>query len=589
MTLNPFFLQGSSTEQFLIQDLINEQLKIYGIEVYYLPRAVFKSDDILGEIETSHFDDNYVIEAYLDNYEGYAPGSDIMTKFGLRLKNEINLVISRERFEDFISEFILTRNNAIELGTLTDREEYITVQRPREGDLIYFPLGERLFEIKRVEAEKPFYQLGKTYVFELQCELYEYETGEVIDTSLQEINETIKDEGYITSLTLVGLANTASLTPILGGTGMVSQLVLNDDGHGYTSSPTVAISTAPAGGVNATAVAITTSRGGVTSVESLRITNPGSGYLSPPTVTISGGGGTGAASSSVISNNGIAGFTISGGSGYITPPDITITDTSTTVPTTYNLVTTASSIENYTISGTDRNGTINEENDPPITLRVGDTVVFDNSAIYPSHPLFIRVSSGGDSVSNPAPIGAGTTTVSWTPSETGSAVYQCGTHPNMMGEITILPAIVGGQGTDVTPILNESGSITSIQFTNTGFGYTQVSDISISLPSPTAGVGTFKNGEIVTGETSGTTAYVRDFNRRTDIDILNPPIELKVANIDGKFSAGESIVGSSSSARYIVKSYDDDSYKESYDFNEEFETEADSILDFTEKNPFGDY
>ena len=113
----------------------------------------------------------------------------------------------------------------------------------------------------------------------------------------------------------------------------------------------------------------------------------------------------------------------------------------------------------------------------------------------------------------------------------------------MMGEITILPAIVGGQGADVTPILNESGSITSIQFTNTGSGYVQVSDISISLPSPTAGIGTFKNGEIVTGETSGTTAYVRDFDRRYDIDILNPPIELKVANIDGKFSAGESIVG----------------------------------------------
>ena len=95
MALNPFFLNGTSTEQYLIQDLINEQLKMYGIEVYYIPRKFVKSDNILREVETSQFDDNFVIEAYLDNYDGYAPGSDLMTKFGLRLKNEINLVISK--------------------------------------------------------------------------------------------------------------------------------------------------------------------------------------------------------------------------------------------------------------------------------------------------------------------------------------------------------------------------------------------------------------------------------------------------------------------------------------------------------------
>ena len=86
MTLNPFFLQGSPNEQFLVQDLINEQLKIYGIEVYYLPRKVFKTDNIIKEIQSSKFDDSFLIEAYLNNYDGYAPDSDIMTKFGLRLK-----------------------------------------------------------------------------------------------------------------------------------------------------------------------------------------------------------------------------------------------------------------------------------------------------------------------------------------------------------------------------------------------------------------------------------------------------------------------------------------------------------------------
>ena len=106
MALNPFFLQGSANEQYLIQDLINEQLKIYGIDVYYIPRKFIRTDNILKEVETSKFDDNFIIEAYLDNYEGYAPGSDLMTKFGLRLKNEINLIISQERFQEFITPFL---------------------------------------------------------------------------------------------------------------------------------------------------------------------------------------------------------------------------------------------------------------------------------------------------------------------------------------------------------------------------------------------------------------------------------------------------------------------------------------------------
>jgi len=102
MALNPFFLQGSQSEQFLVQDLINEQLRIYGVEVYYLPRKVFRTDDIIREVQSSKFDDSFLIEAYVNNYDGYAPDSDIMSKFGLRLKNEVSLTVSRERFEEFI-------------------------------------------------------------------------------------------------------------------------------------------------------------------------------------------------------------------------------------------------------------------------------------------------------------------------------------------------------------------------------------------------------------------------------------------------------------------------------------------------------
>ena len=105
----------------------------------------------------------------------------------------------------------------------------------------------------------------------------------------------------------------------------------------------------------------------------------------------------------------------------------------------------------------------------------------------------------------------------------------------------------------------------------------------------TTGVGTYIYNEIVTGSLSGTTARVRNFKIRDDISQLNPPVELQVSLNSGRFSAGEVVVGSISSARYVVDSYDDNSFNDPFDSNEEIETESDSLLDFTENNPFGDY
>ena len=97
MALNPFFLQGSSSEQRLVQSLINEQLKMYGVEVTYIPRKLINVDNIFTEVESSKFDDNYSIEAYVNTYEGYAGGGDILTKFGMSLKDEVTLTISKEK------------------------------------------------------------------------------------------------------------------------------------------------------------------------------------------------------------------------------------------------------------------------------------------------------------------------------------------------------------------------------------------------------------------------------------------------------------------------------------------------------------
>jgi|LauGreDrversion4_2_1035121.scaffolds.fasta_scaffold18845_3 hypothetical protein len=316
MALNPFFLQGSPNEQRLVQELINEQLKIYGVEVVYIPRKFVRKESILKEISSSKFNDNFAIEAYINNYDGYSGQGDILTKFGVNLKDELSLIISRERFEDFISPFM----------SAEDDEEIELSARPREGDLVYFPLGQRLFEVKFVEHEQPFYQLGKLYVYEVKCELFEYE-DEVIDTSIDEIDTQVQDEGYITTLSLIGIGITATATATIGS-GYVRKINLNNDGYGYTSVPTVSISTAPTGGTNASAVAITSSFGGIRSIKEILLINAGSGYTTPPIITISGGGGSGAAATCSIETtyNGIISFNMMNvGNGYKNKPTITIT------------------------------------------------------------------------------------------------------------------------------------------------------------------------------------------------------------------------------------------------------------------------
>lgn len=321
MALNPFFLQGSSSEQFLLQDLINEQLKIYGIDVYYIPRKIIGTESISKEVTMSKLDDNFIIEAYLDNYEGYGSNSDIMSKFGIQLTNEISLTISKEKFEVLIEPFL-------EDYKTLDNGEIIVSARPREGDVIFFPLGERLFEIKRVEHEKPFYQLGKNYVYTLSCELLRLE-DEIIDTSVEAIDSVVEDTGYITALSLVGVASTASAVAVLAETGSVRKIGLINDGYDYTSTPTVAISTSPVGvtSANATAVAIRSDR----SVYDVLITNAGFGYSITPTVTFSGGGGSGAAATAILGDGAIQYISIANtGALYVVAPTITISGPSTT-------------------------------------------------------------------------------------------------------------------------------------------------------------------------------------------------------------------------------------------------------------------
>ena len=315
--LNPFFQQGSKSEQNLIQDLINEQLKIYGVEVYYLPRKYVTSKTVIKEVIESKFDNAFPIEAYVDTYDGYNGLGTLMSKFGIQELDDLTITISKERFETYITPLIKDITD-IELTT-----------RPKEGDLIYFPLGDRLFEIKYVEHEKPFYQLQKNYVYQLTCELFRYE-DEVIDTNIDNIDDNVVDSGFIQTLTLVGSAVTATADAQIFNGG-VRRIILSNRGSGYTSVPTVAISSAPSGGLTATGIATMIS--GIIDCEGLasdriqgvEITNSGYGYTVAPSVSFVGGGGSGAEATTEIADGIVGIITVTnGGSGYTESPIVTI-------------------------------------------------------------------------------------------------------------------------------------------------------------------------------------------------------------------------------------------------------------------------
>jgi len=473
--LNSYFLQGSPSEQRLIQDLINEQLKMYGQDVLYMPRKIIGENTVIKEITASKFDDSFRIEAYLMNFEGFSGNGDLLTKFGVRSNDEINLIISKERYDDFISPLL----------KLWPEDERKVAYRPQEGDLIWFPLDESLFEIKYVEGKKPFYQLNNLYVYELRCERFEYEDEIIdvpeVDSAGIEINESIKDLGNVYTIQMVGSGATTAVASVGFATTdpyskSVQYLDLINDGYGYTSAPIVSISTAPGGGLTATAVAIMTSRSSnqKLSIDRILITNPGFGYTEPPIVTISGGGGSGGIATAVINTRvlGTIGLS-SGGVGYTTTPQVTI------------------------------------------------------------QRIFIPTSTGISSNINNAQAEA---------------------------------------------VVNSNGQVVSVRYSNAGAGYTFTPTISFTDPTSTT-FGDYDYNEVVTGTRTGTTGYVKSW------DYVNRV--LKVAIVDGNFARGESIVGAAGS--YKVSTVQTNEFLDLYAENIEIEMAADQILDFSQKNPFGEF
>jgi hypothetical protein len=179
MPRNVYFSQAVRSEQNLYEDLIIESLKIFGQDIYYLPRDLVNRDSILGEDTSSQFDDAYMIEGYIEGTEGFEGQGDLYSKFGLEVRDEVNFVISRKVWDRYVGF----------------QDEVNDVPRPREGDLIFLPLSNKFFEVMFVEHEQPFYQLSNLPVYRLQCALYEY-NEEDFDTGIAQIDAIEETDTY---------------------------------------------------------------------------------------------------------------------------------------------------------------------------------------------------------------------------------------------------------------------------------------------------------------------------------------------------------------------------------------------------------
>ena len=205
-TRNLYFSHGTRSERFLYEDLMIEQLKVFGQEVTYLPRTIVARDTILGEDALSKFEESYSIEMYVENVSGFEGEGDIISKFGLDVRDDITLVVSKRRFDILVDQ----------------KSNTLAQDRPKEGDVIYMPVFKKMFEIQFVEDEDPYYQIADIPLFKLKCTTFSY-SNERLDTGITDIDviETnLSTDQLVHQITLeTGVGTTGSLlmeTPSLG-------------------------------------------------------------------------------------------------------------------------------------------------------------------------------------------------------------------------------------------------------------------------------------------------------------------------------------------------------------------------------------
>ena len=275
----PTYYQGHSGEQGLVQDLVDEQIKLFGTDIYYIPKIVLQ-DSTLDEVRYTKYQEQFQIEMLLQNVMGFGDNSEFISKFGLRITDEIIFRVSTRRWDEEVA----------------DHSPNLTVtSRPNEGDLLYFPLTKDIYEIKFVGKEEPFFQFGKIQFYAITAEIYEVGSDD-FDTGVTEIDAI--EQLFDNAIKLI-------MDPGGAGDFTVGEEVVGDE---FLAKATSAITGDAVSGIT--------------------ISDGGAHYkvATPPSVTITGGGGTGATATATVSSTGIVnGITItSAGSGYTSAPTITI-------------------------------------------------------------------------------------------------------------------------------------------------------------------------------------------------------------------------------------------------------------------------
>jgi len=229
MPTNHHFSKGTISEQYLYEDLVIEAMQIFGHDVYYLPRTLVNKDQLFGEDALSKFDDAYLIEMYMDTVEGYEGEKELVSRFGLEIRDETTFTVSRRRWLDLVSS----------------NTNLITSLRPNEGDWIYFSNGPRLFEISFVDKDDPFFQVDNLPVYKLYARTVEY-SDERLDTGITDI-DAIEDKYSGDALQWQFLAEQSSTTNYvenitlergtdLYATGSVELETATDGGTGILTS-----------------------------------------------------------------------------------------------------------------------------------------------------------------------------------------------------------------------------------------------------------------------------------------------------------------------------------------------------------------
>jgi hypothetical protein len=166
---------SNSMEQQLIEDLVIESIKIYGTDTWYMPRTLGAKDDLFNEDDLPIFNDAYMVEMYIRSVDGFEGEGDFLSKFGLQIRDSMTLTVAQRVFRQEVASF----DTQVEV-------------RPKEGDLIYFPLNQKIFEVMHVEHEAIFYQMGSLQTYDLRCELFEF-SNERFNTGYEFIDQKWAD------------------------------------------------------------------------------------------------------------------------------------------------------------------------------------------------------------------------------------------------------------------------------------------------------------------------------------------------------------------------------------------------------------